>query len=80
MTPPQKSKIVCECLQVTEAAVVHAIQAREITRLDDIIQFTCAGEGCTACHPLLADYLKRLRAKGAPQRPSPSLDAAACAA
>lgn len=80
MTPPQKSKIVCECLQVTEAEVVHAIKAREITKLDDIIAFTCAGEGCTACHPLLADYLKRLHKRDVPARPSASLDAAACAA
>ncbi len=80
MTPPQKSKIVCECLQVTEAEVVGAIEAREITKLDDIIAYTCAGEGCTACHPLLGDYLRRLRAQGSPRRPTPALDAAACAA
>lgn len=65
MTPPPKSKIVCECLKVTEAQLLKAINTRKVQNLKDIACYTSAGEGCTACHPLLADYLQRLRAQAA---------------
>ena len=64
--PPghQKSKIVCPCLQVAEGELVRAIRGCRIQSLEDIIEYTSAGDGCTACHPLLQDYLERERSKG----------------
>lgn len=60
MGPPQhKPKIVCECLKVTEAALLKAIQSKKIESVKDIIKYTQAGDGCTACHPLLKQYLER---------------------
>lgn len=64
MTPPRSStKIVCECLKVTEAQLLKAIETRQVRGLKDIICYTSAGEGCTACHPLLQEYLERRREK-----------------
>lgn len=63
MVPPHKSKIVCECLKVTEADILKAVRGREIRTVADIIEYTSAGEGCNACHPLLKDYLERQRRK-----------------
>ena len=64
-------RIVCDCLQVTEARLVGEIKARSLRSLDDIITHTCAGGGCTGCHPLLQKYLRRTRggATSAPLRP-----------
>lgn len=52
---------VCECLKVTEAAVLKAIHEKKIQTVKDIIKYTQAGDGCTACHPLLKEYLSRTR-------------------
>lgn len=61
MTPPSAKTIVCDCLQVTEAQLVKAIRRCKIRELRDIIDYTSAGDGCTACHPVLRDYLERER-------------------
>lgn len=72
MTPAhRKPKIVCECLQITEADILKAIQTRRIRSVKDITECTSAGEGCTACHPLLREYLERERARGGPTSPPP---------
>ena len=63
MAAPHKPKIVCECLKVTEAEILKAIRTRAIKTVGDIIDFTSAGEGCNACHPLLREYLERERQK-----------------
>ena len=66
MTPAHhKPKIVCECLKVTETELVKAIRTHKINEIQDIIDYTSAGDGCTACHPLLREYLERERRKGA---------------
>ena len=73
MTPGHhpKSKIACECLKVSEAEVVRAIRTCQIRTVRDIIDYTQAGDGCTACHPLLAEYLERERRKEKDATPSP---------
>jgi NAD(P)H-nitrite reductase large subunit len=55
MTPRKepKKRYVCECLKVTEADVLAAICKHEIEDVKDIIRYTQAGDGCTACHPAL---------------------------
>jgi NAD(P)H-nitrite reductase large subunit len=40
--------------------LVEAITTREIRTVRDIRQHTGAGDGCTACHRLLKQYLDRL--------------------
>jgi NAD(P)H-nitrite reductase large subunit len=64
MTPP-KGKIVCDCLQVTESQILKAIETRRLGCVKDITDYTSAGDGCTACHPLLKEYLQRRHAKAA---------------
>lgn len=56
---PHKPKVVCECLKVTEHSLLKAIDAKKIKTVKDIIDYTQAGDGCTACHPLLKEYLER---------------------
>ena len=60
MTPRHKThKIVCECLKVSEDAILEAVRTREISTVKDIIRYTQAGDGCTACHPALKEYLRK---------------------
>jgi len=59
--PATSSKVVCHCLQVTEDALLQALQTLELRSLKDIRQHTGAGEGCTACHRRLRRYLEKPR-------------------
>jgi bacterioferritin-associated ferredoxin len=52
-------KIVCRCLQVTEAQVVRMIERLELRTVHDIRQYTGAGDGCTCCHSRLRAYLAK---------------------
>ena len=51
------AKIVCRCLQVTEAALVEAINCRDLRTLRDVLQHTSAGDGCTCCHTEIRQIL-----------------------
>jgi bacterioferritin-associated ferredoxin len=50
-------RIVCRCLQVTEAMLVEAIATHELLTLKDVRRHTGAGDGCTCCHNLIKRYL-----------------------
>ncbi len=58
MCPNSSDKIVCRCLQISEDAILKALEKNEIRSLFDIRRLTGAGEGCTSCHVLLEDYLR----------------------
>ena len=51
-------RLVCRCLQVTEAVLIQVLTTREIRTLKDLRQHTGAGDGCTACHVRLKRYLE----------------------
>jgi len=53
-------RLVCECLNITEAALVEALTGRDIKTVKDIRRLTGAGDGCTVCHKLLKTYLEDL--------------------
>jgi len=51
-------RLVCRCLQVTEEALLAALNRFELKTVKEIRQHTGAGDGCTACHKRLARYLE----------------------
>ena len=52
-------RMICHCLQVTEEAIVQAIDTLGLTTVKEIRTCTGAGDGCTACHRRLVKYLER---------------------
>jgi len=52
-------KVICRCLQVTEAQVVRMITRLELRTVRDVRQITGAGDGCTCCHAKLEEYIER---------------------
>ena len=76
-----KSKIVCPCLKVTEAQLMRAIRNHKIKSVKNIIDYTSAGDGCTACHPALMKLCERKRGgptcPALPPRPSAPKDSSA---
>ena len=57
LTCPER--VICRCLQVTEEALLSALDGGECCTLKDVRQRTGAGDGCTACHRTLRQYLAR---------------------
>lgn len=52
-------RIVCRCLQITEAELVEALHTLELRTLKDVRRAIGAGEGCTCCHAALKEYLQQ---------------------
>ncbi|MBI2068979.1 MAG: (2Fe-2S)-binding protein [Elusimicrobia bacterium] len=62
MSPAQQAalaRFACYCLRVSHEQVLAAIETKQINSIQDIIRYTQAGDGCTACHPLLKRYLRK---------------------
>jgi bacterioferritin-associated ferredoxin len=53
------TRVVCRCLQVTEAEIVSAITGQGLSTLRELRRHTGAGDGCTCCHEELKEYLAR---------------------
>lgn len=55
-------RIICRCLQVDEADLLHAIAAANADRkslsIKDLRRMTGAGDGCTACHHKLKAFIE----------------------
>lgn len=52
-------RFVCRCLQVTETMLLEAIELGDLRTLKEIRAHTGAGDGCTACHRRLHQFLER---------------------
>ncbi len=52
------NRLVCRCLQVTEEALLSALNRFELKTVKEIREYTGAGDGCTACHKRLLRYLQ----------------------
>ena len=58
MLSHKDSAMVCHCLKVTETELRRAIQEKNLQSLVELIRCTGAGQGCTACHSQLKEYVK----------------------
>ena len=48
---------VCTCLRITERELLGTLSLSGIRTLRDLRRSIGAGDGCTACHPVLQRYL-----------------------
>ena len=48
---------VCTCLRITERELLGTLSHPGIRTLRDLRRSIGAGDGCTACHPVLQRYL-----------------------
>jgi bacterioferritin-associated ferredoxin len=52
-------RVVCRCLNITEAEVTSTVVALGVSSLSELCQRTVAGTGCTACHAELRRLLEK---------------------
>ena len=64
------SGYVCDCLEVTECALLETLSSPHVRTLRDVRRAIGAGDGCTACHDLLRQYLEAARQQPAARQPS----------
>ena len=57
MSQHHPDDLLCHCLHVSTEEVEQAVDAREVSSLQDVKQQTGAGSGCTACHCAIRDLL-----------------------
>jgi bacterioferritin-associated ferredoxin len=50
--------IVCACLRITERQLLDTLASTPACSLRDLRRTIGAGDGCTACHDLLRQYLE----------------------
>src|SRR5262249_37263077 len=62
-------RLVCRCLQITEKFVIEAVGMLGLETVQDVRQFTSAGNGWTACHAELQKLLLRQQAYSASSSP-----------
>lgn len=63
-----RSKVVCECLGVTEAQLTALLSSGRASTPEELGDCTDAGNGCTACHPAIRALCERqARAKCGPR-------------
>jgi NifU-like protein len=55
------ARVVCHCLQVTEEVLLDAVRTFELRTVKDVRQHTGAGDGCTACHRKIRQFLEQHR-------------------
>jgi bacterioferritin-associated ferredoxin len=55
------TRVVCHCLQITETALLDAIQTLDLQTIKDVRRHTGAGDGCTCCHGRLRRCLEQVR-------------------
>ncbi len=60
--PGCPGKMLCNCLQVTEATVIEAIVTHDLRTLQEVRRHTGAGDGCTCCHGRILRCLEQTRA------------------
>ncbi|POY58800.1 iron-sulfur cluster assembly scaffold protein NifU [Pectobacterium versatile] len=46
----EEGALICKCFAVDEGQIRRAVVANGLTTLEDVINYTKAGGGCTACH------------------------------
>jgi len=53
----ERDGYVCSCLQITACQLRTTLASNKVNTLRELRQVIGAGDGCTACHPILMRYL-----------------------
>ena len=65
----EEGKLICKCFGVDEGHIRRAVQNNGLTTLEEVINYTKAGGGCTSCHEKIELALAEILAQQPPQTP-----------
>ncbi|MEE3649205.1 MULTISPECIES: Fe-S cluster assembly protein NifU [unclassified Brenneria] len=58
----EEGALICKCFAVDEGQIKRAVLTNGLTSLEEVIQYTKAGGGCTACHEKIEQALSTILA------------------
>ncbi|PWC22457.1 Fe-S cluster assembly protein NifU [Brenneria roseae subsp. roseae] len=58
----EEGALICKCFAVDEGQIKRAVLTNGLTSLEEVIQYTKAGGGCTACHEKIEQTLSDILA------------------
>ncbi|MFC3395537.1 Fe-S cluster assembly protein NifU [Brenneria rubrifaciens] len=56
----EEGALICKCFAVDEGQIKRAVLTNGLTSLEEVIQYTKAGGGCTACHEKIEQTLSNI--------------------
>lgn len=59
----EEGALVCKCFGIDAGLIEDTVRANGLASVQDVINFTKAGGGCSACHESIEDILARLMAE-----------------
>ncbi|MCV9877474.1 Fe-S cluster assembly protein NifU [Brenneria izbisi] len=65
----EEGALICKCFAVDEGQIKRAVLTNGLTTLEEVIQYTKAGGGCTACHEKIEQALSAILSAAATQPP-----------
>lgn len=66
----EEGALICKCFAVDEGKILKAVRENGLTTLAEIINYTKAGGGCTACHEKIEQVLNQALADAPSARPA----------
>lgn len=66
----EEGALICKCFAVDEGQIKRAVLTNGLTTLEEVIHYTKAGGGCTACHEKIEQALSAILADAAAQAPA----------
>jgi NifU-like protein len=72
----EEGTLVCKCFAVDAVLIEDTVRANRLSTVQDVINFTKAGGGCSTCHEGIEEILAKLMAERGEQfRPAPAAPA-----
>lgn len=59
----EEDKLICTCFDVYKSEIVKAIKAKELTNIQEVMDVTDAGTGCSSCHDSIQEILDEINGK-----------------
>ena len=53
----EEDKLICNCFEVYKSTIVKAIKEEEITNIQEVMDATEAGTGCSSCHDSIQEII-----------------------
>ncbi|QTF08437.1 Fe-S cluster assembly protein NifU [Brenneria izadpanahii] len=66
----EEGALICKCFAVDEGQIKRAVLTNGLTTLEEVINYTKAGGGCTACHEKIEQTLSAILAAAAEDAPA----------
>lgn len=58
-----EDEVVCHCFGVTDKKIERAVMENDLSTIEEVMNYTKAGGGCTSCHEQIEEIIHKVREK-----------------